>query len=107
MPRGYSRPEGVVPSHHRSYLFIAFEFRSASLILNPHNSNHVIRPKPKTYQQVSYHSFISDSLSHYLTTALHAVCGWHKLTGRVKSKYVWSSPGIEHVNINYISLHKR
>ena len=49
MPRGYSRPEGAVPSHHRSYLFIVFEFRSASLILNPHNSNHVIRPKPKTY----------------------------------------------------------
>jgi hypothetical protein len=50
MPHGYSRPEGAVPSHHRIYLFIVFEFRSASLNLNPHNSNHVIRPKPKTYQ---------------------------------------------------------
>jgi hypothetical protein len=30
---------------------VTAEFLSASLILNPHNSNHVIRPKPKTYQQ--------------------------------------------------------
>jgi hypothetical protein len=58
MPRGYSRPEGAVPSHHRSYLFIVFEFRSASLILNPHNSNHVIRPKPKTYHQIDFSSMV-------------------------------------------------
>jgi hypothetical protein len=51
MPRGYSRPEGAVPCHHWFDLFIIiWTYLLASLIFSPHNFNHLLRAKHKTYQ---------------------------------------------------------
>ncbi len=86
MPRGYSRPEArrcsalppLILSIYR-YLNLFSCTSLASLILTPHNSNHVIRPKSKTYQQFSHfpNSISSDCLSPSLALRAHLSTNQH------------------------------